>query len=133
MAADPRTVKLYEGLSDKELKDIARELREVRHPAGKEVIVAGDGGVGFMSVVEGRLKVTLPDGREREIGPGDSFGEMALLDHQGRSATITAETDVTLLCIPEWNFKSFLELHPEVSWRLLQTLSRRVRQAESGT
>jgi CRP-like cAMP-binding protein len=130
--ADVASIRLFQGLPDKELKEIARELREVHHPAGKEVVTVGEGGIGFMSVAEGRLAVELPDGRKREIGPGDSFGEMALLDQRGRSATIKAQTDVVLLCIPEWNFKSFLSQHPEVSWRLLQTLSRRVRLAESG-
>jgi CRP-like cAMP-binding protein len=56
---------------------------------------------------------------------------MALLDHEGRSATIKADTDVTLATIPEWNFKPFLKEHPEVTYRLLQLLSQRVRQAES--
>ena len=69
-------------------------------------------------------------GKDRRLGPGDSFGEMALLDQEGRSATITADTDVTMATIPEWNFKPFLKEHPEVAYRLLQTLSRRVRQAE---
>jgi CRP-like cAMP-binding protein len=56
---------------------------------------------------------------------------MALLDHEGRSATVKADTDVSLATIPEWGFKSFLEEHPEVAYRLLQLLSQRVRQAES--
>ena len=53
------------------------------------------------------------------------------LDHEGRSASIKADTDVSLATIPEWSFKSFLTEHPEVSYRLLQVLSHRVRQAES--
>jgi CRP-like cAMP-binding protein len=56
---------------------------------------------------------------------------MALLDHHGRSATVKADTDVSLATIPEWGFKSFLEEHPEVAYRLLQELSHRIRQAES--
>jgi CRP-like cAMP-binding protein len=54
-----------------------------------------------------------------------------LLDQEGRSATIKADTDVSLATIPEWNFKPFLKEHPEVTYRLLQLLSQRVRQAES--
>jgi CRP-like cAMP-binding protein len=69
--------------------------------------------------------------KSRKLGPGDSFGEMALLDQEGRSASIKADTDVTLATIPEWNFKPFLKEHPEVTYRLLQVLSQRVRQAES--
>lgn len=128
--ADLKSVRLFEGLSDKELKAVERDLREVRHPAGKEILVRGENGVGFAVITEGQARVTLADGRQRELGQGDSFGEMALLDHEGRSATVTAVTDLRVLSIPEWNFKAFLAEHPEVAWRLLQVLSRRVRQAE---
>ena len=105
-------------------------MKTVQHHAGHEIIVRGEGGVGFMVITEGTVTVKTGSGKTRKLGPGDSFGEMALLDHEGRSATITAETDVTLATIPEWNFKPFLKEHPEVAYRLLQTLSRRVRQAE---
>ena len=70
------------------------------------------------------------DGRRRTIGPGDHFGEMALLDHEGRSATVTAASDMVLGAVPEWGFKPFLQDHPEVTYRLLETLSRRLRDAE---
>lgn len=129
--ADLRLVKLFQGLPDKELKTIERELKEIRHPAGREIVVLGDNGVGFMIIASGRVTVALPNGTRRQLGAGDSFGEMALLDHEGRSASITADEDVVLLTIPEWSFKSFLRDHPEVTYRLLQQLSHRVRQAES--
>ena len=84
-----------------------------------------------MVITEGTVSVNTVQGKTRKLGPGNSFGEMALLDHEGRSATITADTDVTLATIPEWNFKPFLKEHPEVAYRLLQVLSQRIRQAES--
>ena len=89
-------------------------------------------GIGFMIITTGTVTVTTSHGKERKLGPGDSFGEMALLDHEGRSATIRADSEVTLATIPEWNFKSFLKEHPEVAYRLLTALSQRVRQAEAG-
>ncbi len=131
--ADLKAVKLFQGLPDKELKAIERELREVRHSAGHEIVVRGDGGVGFMIIESGRVSVSLANGTQRNLGRGDSFGEMALLDHEGRSATVKTEEEVVLLTIPEWNFKSFLKEHPDVAYRMLQMLSHRVRQAESGT
>jgi CRP-like cAMP-binding protein len=84
-----------------------------------------------MVITDGTVTVKTSTGHARKLGPGDSFGEMALLDHEGRSATVVADTDVTLATIPEWNFKPFLKEHPEVAYRLLQTLSRRIRQAEA--
>ena len=125
-----KAAKLFEGLPDGEVRSIQKEMKVVKHPKGHQIVVRGDDGVGFMVITDGNVSVKTRSGRTRMLGPGDSFGEMALLDHEGRSATIVADTDVTLATIPEWNFKPFLKEHPEVAYRLLQTLSRRVRQAE---
>lgn len=128
--ADIRSAKLFKDLPEGELKSIERELKTVEHLAGHEIVVRGSQGVGFMIITEGTVTVSTVQGKSRKLGPGDSFGEMALLDHDGRSATIKADTDVVLATIPEWNFKSFLQEHPVVAYRLLQVLSQRVRQAE---
>jgi len=128
---DLRSVELFADLPDRDLVRIAQQMREVHHPAGAEITVRGTEGVGFMVILEGQAEVRTQDGRSRLLGPGDHFGEMALLDHGGRSATITAATDVVMAAIAEWNFKPFLMEHPEVAYRLLQELSRRVREAEA--
>jgi CRP-like cAMP-binding protein len=128
-----KEAKLFQGLPESEVRSIEKQMKTVKHPAGHEIIVRGEGGVGFMVITDGTVSVKTVQGVTRKLGPGDSFGEMALLDHEGRSATITADTEVTLATIPEWNFKPFLKEHPEVSYRLLQTLSRRIRQAEAET
>ena len=123
--------KLFEGLPESELRSVEKQMKIVKHPAGHEIVVKGENGVGFMIILEGTVTVATVQGKARKLGPGDSFGEMALLDHEGRSANIKADTEVTLATIPEWNFKPFLKEHPEVAYRLLQVLSQRVRQAES--
>ena len=130
--ADVKSAKLFKGLPAKELKAIEDEVKVVSHPAGHDIVVKGGSGVGFMTIIEGVVTVTTVQGKKRKLGAGDSFGEMALLDHEGRSASIKADTEVTLATIPEWNFKSFLTSHPEVAYRLLVGLSQRVRQAEAG-
>jgi len=127
---DIKQAKLFEGLPASELRSIEKQMKIVRHPAGHEIVVRGENGVGFMVILDGNVSVSTVQGKTRKLGPGDSFGEMALLDHEGRSATIKADTDVSLATIPEWNFKPFLKEHPEVTYRLLQLLSQRVRQAE---
>jgi len=127
-----KATKIFEGLPDSEIRSIEKQMKTVNHPAGHEIVVRGEGGVGFMVITDGTVTVETVQGKTRKLGPGHSFGEMALLDHEGRSATIVADTDVTLATIPEWNFKPFLKEHPEVAYRLLQVLSQRVRQAESG-
>src|ERR1700740_2929695 len=121
---------LFEGMSTADLKKLAREMREVRHSAGSQMMGRGNEGVVFLVIQEGQAEVTTSDGRHRTLGPGDYFGEMALLDHQGRSADITAKTSLVAAAVTEWGFKAFLTENPEVAYRLLQTLSRRLREAE---
>jgi CRP-like cAMP-binding protein len=125
-----KQAKLLQGLPDSELRSLEKQMKTVKHPAGHEIVVKGENGVGFMIILDGTVTVATVQGKARKLGPGDSFGEMALLDHEGRSANIKADTDVSLATIPEWNFKPFLKEHPEVAYRLLQLLSQRVRQAE---
>lgn len=128
---DLRSVKLFAGMQEGDLKKIAQQMREVTHPRGAQIAVRGREGVGFMLILDGEAEVTTPDGRSRVLGPGDHFGEMALLDQGGRSSTVVATTDLVVAAIPEWHFKPFLMDYPEVAYRMLQTLSQRVREAEA--
>lgn len=128
---DLRSVKLFAGMREGDLKKIAQQMREVTHPRGTQITVRGREGVGFMVILDGEAEVTTPDGRSRGLGPGDHFGEMALLDQGGRSSTIVATTDLLVAAIPEWHFKPFLMEYPEVAYRMLQTLSQRLRDAEA--
>jgi CRP-like cAMP-binding protein len=128
---DLRSVKLFAGMPDRDLARIAKQMREVSHPIGAEVAVRGEDGVGFMVILGGEAEVTAPDGHTRVLRAGDHFGEMALLDQGGRSATVTATTDLVVGAIPLWHFKPFLIENPEVAYRMLQILSQRLREAES--
>ena len=124
-------VSLFAGLPDKELAAIGRRLTEIRQPAGKQVVMAGSTGAAFLILLEGEADVELPGGVRRTLRPGDYYGEMALIDEAGRSATVTAKSDLCLLGMSKWEFKPFVADHPEVAWRLLTTLSRRLREAEA--
>ena len=127
---DLKPIGIFKGMPPAELKKISKQMREIRHPKGAEIMIRGEGGVGFLVILTGEAEVETGDGRRRKLGPGDHFGEMALLDHEGRSATVTAASDLVLGAVPEWGFKPFLQDHPEVTYRLLETLSRRLREAE---
>jgi CRP-like cAMP-binding protein len=73
-------------------------------------------------------------GREvARLGPGDAFGEMALIDKSARSATVKADTEVHGYQLPVWSFRPFVESHPEMAWALLEALAQRVREAEART
>src|SRR6266853_1511939 len=91
---DLKPIGLFAEMSDGDLKKLGKQMREVRHPKGVKPVLRGKDGVGFMVILEGQAEVSTVDGRHRLLGPGDHFGEMALLDQQGRSADITARTDL---------------------------------------
>src|SRR5206468_2301050 len=72
-----KPIGLFEGFSEGDLKKLGKEMREVRHPKGAQMVVHGKDGVGFLVILEGQAEVTTGDGRHRTLGPGDYFGEMA--------------------------------------------------------
>src|SRR5260370_17718440 len=96
-----KTVGILGGLGEGDLKRVSKQMREIKHVQGAEIMIRGEGGVGFLVILEGEAEVATPDGRHRKLGPGDHFGEMALLDHQGRSASVTARTALVLAAGPE--------------------------------
>jgi CRP/FNR family transcriptional regulator, cyclic AMP receptor protein len=135
MAMDPaealRGVPLLAGLEDRERQRLARELHERTFPAGSTVVSEGATGTGFFVIADGNATVTVNDRERGRLGPGDYFGEMALIDDAPRSATITADTDVRAFGMTPWEFKPFVLGHPEIAWTLLRTLSTRLREAQT--
>lgn len=128
---DVSRVRLFSDLTPDELQRIGSQFREISHPAGRQVIVEGGGAIGFMVILAGEVEVRTPDGRTRALGPGDHFGEIGLLSEDTRSATVTTKTDVQLAGLAGWDFRPFLAEHPEIAYRLLQNLSRLIREAET--
>lgn len=124
-------VPLFSSLSKKELNSLAGNAHDRRFPAGTVLTEEEELGVTFGVIVEGQASVTVHGERARTLGPGDYFGEMALIDHSYRSATITADTDVRCLLFTSWVFRPFAMAHPETAWALLEVMVRRVREAES--
>jgi CRP-like cAMP-binding protein len=104
-------------------------MRERTYAAGKEVVVEGRNGVGFFIILEGQAAVTVGERVIRVLGPGDYFGEMALLHGNERSATVTADSELRCLGLTAWGFKQFVTDNPSVAWALLQTLAERLREA----
>jgi CRP/FNR family cyclic AMP-dependent transcriptional regulator len=126
-----RRLRLFMDLDDSELDDLLPRWAEVEEPDGTRLMAHGSPGFGFMVILEGQAEVSTPDGATHRLGPGDCFGEMELLDHRGRSATVVSKTPMRLLALVEKDFKPMLMAHPQVAYRLLQILSRRIRDAEA--
>lgn len=124
-------VPLFAGLSKRDLAGLAESMNERTFPAGTEITSEDRGGVGFFLIDDGRATVSVRGDVRRTLGPGDYFGEMALIDGDLRSARITADTDVRCFGMTAWTFKPFVRDHPEVAWSMLELLVRRVREAEA--
>ncbi|HUC05146.1 MAG TPA: cyclic nucleotide-binding domain-containing protein [Acidimicrobiales bacterium] len=124
-------VPLFSMLKPKELKRLAAEAHDMAYPAGKSLTQTDELGATFFVVAEGALEVSVGGTPVRTLGPGDYFGEMALIDHQARSATIVATTECRCLVFSGWVFRPFALEHPEVAWALLERMVARVREAES--
>jgi CRP-like cAMP-binding protein len=126
-----RTVPLFAGLDDKDLERLAKQMHERAFPEGTEVTREGTPGAGFFVIAEGNADVSVSGDYRASLGPGDYFGEIALIADGVRSASIVAATDLLCYGLTPWEFKPFVEGHPEVAWALLQNLARRFRDVDS--
>ena len=121
-----KKVPLFAGLDDNELDQIARSMRERRYKAGDTVTEEGTGGAGFFVVEEGNADVTVGGEAKGSIGPGDYFGEIALLNDSFRTATITASTDMVCYGMTPWDFKPLVESNSAIAWKLLTAMSQKL-------
>ena len=118
-------------LPKKELAKLAQNAHNRTFPAGAVLTDEDQTGATFGVIMEGQAAVSVRERPARALGPGDYFGEMALIDHSLRSATVTAETELHCLMFTAWVFRPFALQHPEVAWALLEKMVQRVREAES--
>ena len=126
-----RRVPLFSGVKPKELKKLDRRMTERTFNEGDTITTQGESGIGFFVIEDGNATVSIGGKIIRTLGPGEHFGEVALIDSGPRSATIVATTDLRCRAMSAWEFKPFVEEHPEVAWALLQTLARRLREAQA--
>lgn len=120
-------VPLLAGLDRRALEELARELKDRTFRAGARVIDEGATGVGFFIVLDGSATVSIGGREVRRLGPGDWFGEIALLSTDSvRTATVHAETDLKCVGLTAWEFRPFLAAHPEVAWQVMGTMARRI-------
>jgi CRP/FNR family transcriptional regulator, cyclic AMP receptor protein len=120
-------VPIFEGLSKKELTEIARAAKDVTHRKGHILAREGEAGVGFFLIVEGQAGVNIGGRAVRGMGPGDFFGEISLIDGGPRTATVTADTDVRTLGITPWTFKRLIEQNPTIAAKMLKIMAARLR------
>ena len=122
-----KKVPLFAELENRELEQIADTMRERRFPAGSSVTQEGAAGVGFFIVEEGEADVEVAGQQRGTIGPGDYFGEIALLSASPRTATITAKTDLLCYGMTPWDFRPLVEGNSAIAWKLLTAMAQKLR------
>jgi CRP/FNR family transcriptional regulator, cyclic AMP receptor protein len=124
-----RSLPLFADVSDEELSQIATFAQEISVEAGRELVREGDFSYEFMAIEEGEAEVTRHGEHVADLGPGDFFGEMGLLEKTLRNATVTAKTPMQLVTLTGWDLRRIERTVPQAVARVRAVLEAR-RPAE---
>jgi CRP/FNR family cyclic AMP-dependent transcriptional regulator len=125
------SVPLFRGLTNKELRDIAKATVELDIEQGREFVTQGDVGREAFVIVEGTAEAYRNGKKIGELGPGACVGELALLDHGPRTASVVAATPLTVLVLGPREFSGVLDEVPTLNHKLLEALAGRVRELDA--
>jgi CRP-like cAMP-binding protein len=120
-----KSIPLFQDVPDDELRQIATFAQEVSVEQGRELVREGDFSYEFMAIEEGEAEVTRDGGHVADIGPGDFFGEVGLLEKTLRNATVTAKTPMMLVTLTGWDLKRMERHIPEAIERVRAVLEDR--------
>jgi CRP/FNR family transcriptional regulator, cyclic AMP receptor protein len=126
-----KRVPLFDGLSRKELTQLARVSEDLEVEPGKVLCKEGDTGQEFFVIVDGKVKVTRKGRRVATRGDGEFVGEIALLEDVPRTATVTAETPVRLFVLTRRDFRHLLDENRGVERKVLRAVARRLAETSS--
>ncbi len=124
-----KSIPLFQEVGDDELAQIAPFATEVEVEQGRELVREGDFSYEFMAIEEGQAEVTRAGEHVADLGPGDFFGEMGLIERTLRNATVTAKTPVRLVTLTGWDLKRVERSAPQAMERIRAVLEER-RQAD---
>lgn len=125
-----REVPLFAQLGDEELGQVARLFKRRHFAAGETVTKEGSGGGAFFLIESGTAEVTVKSRPRPPLNAGAHFGEIALIDGQERSATITASSDLVCYGLTYWDFQPLVQDNAAIAWGLLQSLAKALRAAQ---
>jgi CRP/FNR family cyclic AMP-dependent transcriptional regulator len=123
-----RRAPLFEGLSKKELTQLARVSEDMEIPEGTVLCREGEIGHEFFVIVDGETDVTKNGKRVAKRGGGDFIGEIALVEQAPRTATVTAKTPLRVFVLTSKDFHHLLEENPKVQGKVMRALARRVAE-----
>ena len=125
------SVSLFQTLTKKELTGLAKDVHERTFPAGAVMTDQNKFGSIFTVIADGRATISVSGKAIAHLGPGEFFGEMALIDGTNRrSATVTTDTELHALMLTQPVFRPFATDHPGVLWALLEHMVARLREAD---
>ena len=126
------SVPLFSQCHKAELKSVARRTADISAEAGQVLTKEGQGAYDFFVIVSGEAEVSRGGRIVAELGPGDYFGELGLLDPALRDATVTARAPMELIVLAQWDFEQALEEAPGMTRRLLAGMAQRLRSLDTG-
>ena len=125
------SVPLFSACSKRELGKVAKAGDELKVKAGHALTTPGDAGREAYVIIDGKAVVRRGNRKVATLGPGDCVGELALLDHGPRTATVVADEDMTLFVLGARQFAAVLEDVPTLSRKIMASLAGRVRELDS--
>lgn len=123
-------VPLFSAASRKDLQKIARASDEVAVKAGRVLVDQGRPGHEFFLILEGSATVRRNNRKVAELGPGQYFGELSLLDRGPRTASVVADTDMKVLVLGQREFLGVLDDVPGLAYKILRIMAHRLREAD---
>ncbi len=120
-------VPLFAGLSGRQLRNLAKSAAEDHYDAGATIVLEGGRSDSMFVVVEGTANVVRDGETISRRGPGEFFGEIAMIDGRPRAATVVAETEMTCVVLHQGSLRKLVMTEPQVAWALVQSLAARLR------
>ena len=118
-------------MKPRELERLSGSFSERDFKAGDSVAIEGGGAAGFFVIESGEATVTVGGDERGRLGPGDYFGDIAMIDQGDRTATIQADSDLKCYGMTFWDFRPIVESDARIAWPLLQAMAKRLREAEA--
>jgi CRP-like cAMP-binding protein len=122
-------VPLFSGLRPREREEIAGTMKGRSVAPGETIVVEGESGVGFFVIESGTARVSVGGEDRRLLGPGQYFGEVALISRSPRSATVTADTEVRCWGLTSWEFRPIVQSDVTIAWSLLEALAKMLSES----
>jgi len=122
---------IFANTSDSSLKTMLKSAVEKTVESGKTLVEKGERGTGFYLILDGRAEVVSDGETLAKFGPGDFFGELAVIDGAPRTADVVAASDIKCIVVSQWAMRSIISTHPEIALSMLEELARRLRATDA--